>query len=143
MESLKKAKLYSLIGNLIFFACMLLALLAGAFVVTSEDKGVLTLALVLGCAALVLGAVLVYLFRRAAGKHLALAKAEAEAIEAAAEAEAEANAAAPGEDGLTLGFCREIRAYSLPQLRLIAEEQKDEYTEKEMAFILKVIAERE
>ena len=143
MESLKKARLYSLIGNLAFFACILLALLAGAFVVTTEDQGTLTLALVLGCAALVLGAVLVYLFRRAAAGHLAIFKAEAEAIEAAAAAEAEANAAAIGEDGLPVGFCREIRAYSLPQLRLIADEQKDEYSEKEMAFILKVISERE
>ena len=143
MESLKKAKLYSLIGNLVFFACMLLAILAGAFLVTAEDNTTLMLSLCLGGAALVLGGVLVFLFRRAAAGHLALARAEEEAIRAAAEAEAEANAAAPGEDGLPVGFCREIRAYSLPQLRLIADEQKDEYSEKEMAFILKVIAERE
>lgn len=143
MELLKKAKTYALIGNFAFFACMLLALLAGAFVVTSEDKATVTLALVLGGIALVLGAVLVAVFRHVAGKYLALAKAEAEAIEAAAEEEAERNANAIGEDGLPNSFCREIRAYSLPQLRLIAEEQKDEYSEKEMAFILKVIAERE
>ncbi|MBQ9735411.1 MAG: hypothetical protein IJV96_01330 [Clostridia bacterium] len=143
MESLKKARLYSLIGNLVFFACMLLAVLAGAFAATATDNTTLTLSLCLGGAALVLGGVFVYLFRRVAGKHLALAREEEAAIEAAAEAEAEANAAAPGEDGLPTGFCREIRAYSLPQLRLIAEEQKDEYSEKEMAFILKVIAERE
>ena len=36
-------------------------------------------------------------------------------------------------------FCREIRAYSPAQLRLIIDEQKSEYSEEEFAYIQKIL----
>lgn len=125
-------------GNLLFFLCVALALLAGAFGVTAEDKTVLILGLVLCGAFLVLAGVLVYIHSRIADKYRLLAKQDEEALALAAEADIEAFA----EDGLPGLFCREIRGYSPAQLRLILDEQKDEYSPEEYAFIEKVLEEK-
>ena len=63
-------------GNLLFFACVMLSLLAGAFAVTTENKTVLILGLVFCGIFLVLGSVLVFLHSRIAAKYLQAAKAE-------------------------------------------------------------------
>ena len=55
---------------------------------------------------------------------------------------AEADVEAASEDGLPGLFCREIRGYAPAQLRLILDEQKDEYTPEEYAFIEKVLKEK-
>ena len=129
-------------GNLLFFACVMLSLLAGAFAVTTENKTVLILGLVFCGVFLVLGSVLVFLHSRIAAKYLQAAKAE-EAILAQKKAEEnKANIEKFSEDGLPGAFCYEIRGYSAPQLRLILDEQKDEYSPEEYAFIEKVLAQK-
>ena len=125
-------------GNLLFFLCVALALLAGAFGVTAEDKTVLILGLVLCGAFLVLAGVLVYIHSRIADKYRLLAKQDEEASALEAEKDLEAFA----EDGLPALFCREIRGYSPAQLRLILDEQKDEYSPEEYAVIEKVLEEK-
>ncbi len=130
-------------GNLFFFACVMLALLAGAFAVTAENQTVLILGLVLAGVFLVLGAVLVYLHARIVSKYTALAKEEEAVLAKEKEEEAKRNIERFSECGLPGAFCYEIRGYSPAQLRLILDEQKSEYTEAEYAFIEKVLAEKE
>ena len=143
MNNREKAARVATRGNLLFFASVLLALLSGAFAVTTEDKTTLTLGLVVAGVCLVAGSVLVYIHARIAGKYTALAKSEeAEAAKQKAE-EDKKNLEKFSECGLPGAFCYEIRAYSAPQLRLILDEQKDEYTAEEFAFIEKVLAEKE
>ena len=125
-------------GNLLFFLCVALALLAGAFGVTAEDKTVLVLGLALCAFFLVLAGVLVYIHSRIADKYRALVKEE----EAAMQAEKEKDIESFSEDGLPGLFCREIRGYSPAQLRLILDEQKDAYSPAEYAFIEKVLEEK-
>lgn len=142
MSNKEKAARAATRGNLLFFACVMLALLSGAFGVAAEDQTTRIIGFVLCGVCLVLGGVLVYLHSRIADKYKALAK-EDEAIRAKREAEeAERNIAAFAEDGLPGLFCREIRGYSPAQLRLILDEQKDEYTPEEYAFIEKVLEEK-
>ncbi len=129
-------------GNLFFFACVMLALLSGAFAVTAENKTRLILGLSFAGAFLVLGGVLVYIHSRIVGKYTALAKREEAQAAALAEEEARKNIEAFSEDGLPGAFCHEIRGYSPAQLRLILDEQRDEYTEEEYAFIEKVLSEK-
>ena len=129
-------------GNLLFFGCVLLAILAGAFAATATDSLVLTLSLVLCGVFLVLACVLVYLHSRIADKYKKLAKAERDALAAKEAEEAEKNIEAFSEDGLPGAFCREIRGYSPAQLRLILDEQKDDYSQEEYAFIEKVEKEK-
>ena len=129
-------------GNLFFFGCILLAVLAGAFAVTAEDQTTLILGFVFTGVFLVLAAVLVYIHSRIAGKYTALAKEEEALLAKAAEEEAQRNLEAFSEDGLPGAFCREIRGYSPAQLRLILDEQKDEYSKEEYAFIEKVLKEK-
>ena len=125
-------------GNLLFFGCIMLALLAGAFGVTAGDRAVMIASFVLCGAFLVLAGVLVYIHSRIADKYRAKAKEEEAAQNAAAAEKIEAL----GEDGLPGLFCREIRGYSPAQLRLILDEQKDEYSPEEYAFIEKVLEEK-
>ena len=121
---------------------VMLALLSGAFAATAEKQAVLILGLSLAGVFLVLGCVLVYLHSRIAGKYTALAKEEEAVLAAHAAEEAKKNIEALSEDGLPGAFCHEIRGYSPAQLRLILDEQKDEYTEEEYAFIEKVLSEK-
>ena len=143
MNNREKAARASSRGYLFFFACVMLALLAGAFAVTAENQTTLIVGLSLAGVFLVLGSVLVYVHSRIAGKYNLLAKAEEEEAAKAKAEEAKRNIEKFSEDGLPGAFCYEIRGYSAPQLRLILDEQKDEYTEKEYAFIEKVLAEKE
>ena len=138
-ENRKKAATLSARGNALFFACILLSVLCFAFAVTAENTAVLVLGWVGGGVLLVLGAILVFLLSRAASRYAALAKGEEESALAAQKAARDA----VGEDGLPAEFCAEIRDYSAPQLRLILEEQKDEYTEAEYAYIEKTLAKKE
>ena len=125
-------------GNLLFFGCVMLALLAGAFAATAEGKTTLILGFVFCGVFLVLGCVLVYVHSRIADKYKMAACQE----EALAKEAAEADIEAASEDGLPGLFCREIRGYAPAQLRLILDEQKDEYTPEEYAFIEKVLKEK-
>ena len=129
-------------GNLLFFASVMLALLAGAFAVTAENQTTLILGLVLCGVFLVLGSVLVFLHSRIVAKYTAAAKLEEAALAEAKEKEDRENIEKFAEDGLPGAFCYEIRGYSPAQLRLILDEQKDEYSPAEYAFIEKVLAEK-
>ncbi|MBE6656072.1 MAG: hypothetical protein E7609_04295 [Ruminococcaceae bacterium] len=129
-------------GNLFFFACVMLALLAGAFAATAENKTMLILGLSFAGVFLVLGGVLVYIHSRIVGKYMALAKEEEAALAARAAEEERKNIETFSEDGLPGAFCYEIRGYSPAQLRLILDEQRGEYTEEEYAFIEKVLSEK-
>ena len=142
MNNREKAARAAQRGNLLFFASVLLALLAGAFAVTAENQTTLILSLVLAGVFLVLGAVLVYLHARVRARYDALAKEEEAVLAAEAEEEARKNIEKFSECGLPGAFCREIRGYSPAQLRLILEEQKDEYTPEEYAFIERVLSEK-
>ena len=134
----EKAARASMRGNLLFFVCILLALVAGAFGVTAENRVVLIVGLVACGLFLVLACVLVYLHSRIADKYKAKAREDAARAKAAEAEDVEASS----EDGLPGAFCREIRSYSPAQLRLILDEQKDEYSAEEYAFIEKVLAEK-
>lgn len=142
MTNLEKAARAASRGNLLFFACVMLALLSGAFAATAEDKTTLILGFVFCGVFLVLGCVNVYLHSRVADKYKQLAKEEEAALAAKQKEEEEKNIEAFAEDGLPGLFCREIRGYSPAQLRLILDEQKDEYTPEEYAFIEKVLEEK-
>ena len=48
-----------------------------------------------------------------------------------------------GEDGLPGEFCAQMRAYNAAQLRLILDEQMELYTPEEVAYIKKVLAEKD
>lgn len=122
-------------GNLFFFAAVMLALLSGAFAVTAKNQLTLIISLSLCGVLLVVGCVTVYLHSRIASRYACLAKEEEEKSAAPVEDFA--------EDGLPSDFCREIRGYSVAQLRLILSEQKEEYTAEEFAFIQKVLSEKE
>lgn len=138
-ENRKKAATLSARGNALFFACILLSVLCFAFAVTAENTAVLVLGWVGGGVLLVLGGLLVFLFSRAASRYAALAKEEETAVAAREKAERDA----VGEDGLPAAFCAEIRDYSAAQLRLILEEQKEEYTDAEYAYIKKTLVKKE
>ena len=142
MENRIKAARVSTRGNLLFFLMMMLALLAGAYAATSDDQTQLIIGLVLAGVFLVVGGVLVFVHSRIASRYMALAK-EEEARDAARKKEEEQkNLEKFAEDGLPGAFCYEIRGYSAAQLRLILDEQEDEYTPEEFAFIKKVLAEK-
>ena len=142
MNNREKAARTASRGNLLFFASVLLAILSGAFAATANDQTTLILGLVFTGIFLVLGALLVFVHSRVAGKYTALAKEEEAAKALEAEEEAKRNIEAFSEDGLPGAFCHEIRGYSPAQLRLILDEQKDEYTPEEYAFIEKVLSEK-
>ena len=143
MNNRQKAARASQRGNLLFFGCLLLALLCGAFAATSDNKTALIVGLCLAAAFLIVGCVLVYLHSRIVSRYVAAAKEEEERLAAEQRAEDECNLEKFAEDGLPGAFCYEIRGYSAPQLRLILDEQEDEYTPEEFAYIKKVLAEKE
>jgi len=131
---LARARAVNVIGMIFFFASVLFSIFEFAVGVTAiGDAGredFVISGFVLGAAALIFGLFGAYLFHEVAAVFLTFAKAEQE----------KADAAFRGEDGLPEAFCREIRAYSPAQLRLILEEQKDEYSQEEYAYIQKILA---
>lgn len=144
MQNRIKAALIMKRANLLFFGCMLLALLAGAFIVTADGNALqLGLAIAFCALFLIAGGLIVLFHGRAAARYTALAKEEEAREREEQEEEAARNLEVFSEDGLPGAFCREIRTYSAPQLRLIVSEQEDEYTPEEFAFIKKVLAEEE
>ena len=133
MHPIVRAARLRLIGNLCFFVGILASIVFFALAVSEVTTA---LWYILGGVLLIAAAVSVALFRSFAAKQ--------EEIGRAMLAEAEAKApTAPPADGLSAAFCDEMRAYSAPQLRLILDEQKDEYSPAEYAFIQKLLAEKE
>ncbi len=122
------------VGKIFFFFAMLFAILEFAIAVSSvgvEGKSDTMLqGFVLGGAALVFSVFGVFLFSQVEAVFLAFAEADAK----------KAMEEFPGEDGMTGDFCREMYSYTPAQLRLILDEQKDEYTPEEYAYIEKVLA---
>lgn len=133
MHPLSRAALLRLIGNICFFAFILISIVFFALAVSAVTT---VLWYILGGLFLIAAAVSVALFRSFAAKQEEIGRAML------AEAEAEVPTAPPA-DGLSAAFCDEMRAYSAPQLRLILDEQKDEYSPAEYAFIQKLLAEKE
>ncbi len=133
MHPMIRAARLRLIGNLCFFAAVLASIVFFALAVSEVTTA---LWYILGGVLLIVAAVSVALLRLAAGKQ--------EEIGRAMVAEAEAKAPpTPPADGLSAAFCDEMRAYSVPQLRLILDEQRDEYSPEEYAFIQKLLAEKQ
>lgn len=135
MKHLSRARLTNTVGKIFFFLSVLFSLYEFSLGVTNvgENTAVATGGFVLGSAALVFGLFGAFLFYEVSALFLSLAEKEAKEREEKWQ----------GEDGLSAAFCREIRAYSAPQLRLIRDEQKDEYSEKEFAYIEKILALKE
>ncbi len=142
MDNRTKAARASALGNGLFFAAVMLALLSGAFAATAQNETTLLLGLILCGVFLIGGAVAVFLCSRRAGRYMALVKEEEAKAAAEREAFEKANLEGFAEDGLPGAFCREIRGYSPAQLRLILDEQASEYTAEEFAFIEKVLSEK-
>ena len=144
MENRIKAARTMTRANLLFFGCMLLAVLAGAFAVTANGSTVrLVISLVVLVLFLIAGAVIVLVHYRVASRYLSLAKEEEARLAATKREEEERTLDSLSEDGLPGEFCREIRGYSPAQLRLILDDQSEEYSAEEFAFIQKVLAEEE
>ena len=142
MDNRMKAAKASALGNGLFFAAVMLALLSGAFAATAKNELTLILGLVFCGVFLALGCVAVFLCSRRAAHFTALVKAEEEKAAKEREAWELHNLESLAEDGLPGAFCREIRSYSPAQLRLILDEQAGEYTAEEFAFIEKVLTEK-
>lgn len=131
MKHLQRARLTHTVGRIFFLFATLFAIYEYALGATNVgiDAKTATGGFVLGSAALIFGLFGVFLFHQVANVFLTFAEAEAKAAEESF----------PGEDGLPAAFCREIRSYSPAQLRLILDEQKDEYSEEEFAYIQKIL----
>ena len=143
MTNREKAARISTRGNLCFFGSIFLALFAGALGATSTNQTTMIVALSVCGAFLVLGGVLVYLHSRAASRYMVLAREEEARLAEEKRLAEERDLEKFSEDGLPGAFCYEVRKYSAPQLRLIIDEQEDEYTPEEFAFIKKVLAEKD
>ena len=143
MTNREKAARTSTRGNLLFFGCIFVALFAGAWGATAKTQTMMIIALVLCGVFLVLGGVLVYLHSRAVSRYMKAAREEEARLAEEKRLEDERNLEKFSEDGLPGAFCYEIRKYSVPQLRLIIDEQESEYTPEEFAFIKKVLAEND
>lgn len=132
MKHLSRARLTNTVGKIFFLFAVLFALYEYAVGVTAvgENAELATQGFVLGSVSLIFGLFGAFLFYELS--HVFMTFAEAEAKKAEAEWQ--------GEDGLPAAFCLEIRAYSPAQLRLIIDEQKGEYSEKEFAYIQKIHA---
>jgi hypothetical protein len=136
MKHLASARLTNTVGKIFFLASVLFSIFEYATAVTAvgaegAEHTVMT-GFVLGSAALIFGIFGAFLFHQVSSVFLTFAEAEAKKAEEAFE----------GEDGLPAAFCLEIRAYSPAQLRLILDEQKDEYSAEEFAYIEKILAEK-
>ncbi len=125
------------IGKLFFVFSVLFALEQGAFGavnVGSENEALRAFAgqsFVIAAFALLVGALGVFVMSELALRYEERDKQAAEAR------------LSKGEDGLSGEFCVQIRGYNEAQLRLILDEQGDLYNEAEIAFIKKVLAEKE
>lgn len=128
-----KTALLSGLTKGVFFLLCLLSVLGFAFAVTYYDKEggktLATVGLVCGIVLLLGAALSAALFSRAAAK---VRKEAEEALHALYE----------GEDGLPKEFCLSIREETVENLKAILEEQKENYTEEEYAFIAKVYEEK-
>ncbi len=131
MKHLSRARLTNTVGKIFFLFAVLFSLYEYAVGVTAlgENAELAAQGFVLGSASLVFGLFGAFLFHELSAVFMTFAEAEAKKAEAEWE----------GEDGLPAAFCLEIRAYSPAQLRLIIDEQKDEYSEKEFAYIQKIL----
>ena len=131
MKHLDRARLANTVGKIFFLFVVLFAVYEYAVGVTNVgvNAALSTNGFVIGTASLVFGLFGAFLFHQVSALFLTFAEAEVKAAEESF----------PGEDGLDGAFCREIRAYSPAQLRLILDEQKDEYSEKEFAYIQKIL----
>ena len=132
-KNLSAARLVNTVCKIFFLFAVLFSVFCFAIGVTSvgvegkEDIAMIGFAV--GIGALVLSLFVVFLFHMVEGIY-----------RAAAEADAKKQLEEfPGEDGMSGDFCREIFSYSPAQLRLILDEQKDEYTPEEYAYIQKVL----
>ena len=132
MKHLSRARLTNTVGKIFFLFAVLFSLYEYAVGVTSisTSSALATQGFVLGTVSLIFGLFGAFLFHEVSALFLSLAEEEAK----------KADEAWQGEDGLPAAFCREIRGYSAAQLRLIIDEQKDEYSEKEFAYIEKILA---
>ena len=132
MKHLSRARLTNTVGKIFFFLTVLFAAYEYAIGVTSigTDPTRVTSGFLGGSVALVLGLFGVFLFHQVAYLFLALYEEEVKKAEEAFE----------GEDGLSAAFCREILSYSPAQLRLIIDEQREEYSEEEFAYIQKILS---
>lgn len=142
MDPRAKAHLIDTVGKIFFVFAVAVTLAFAAFGVAyvETEPALGALAFVAAGAVLFLSLFVVFLFKQIEAPYAEEAKrAQAEAEERRRAEEA----AMPGEDGLPAPFCREINGYSLPQLRLILDEQKDEYSPEEYAYIEKVYARKE
>ena len=117
----------------VFFILCLLSILGFAFAVTYYDKAdgktTAVIGLLSGILLLVAAAVSAALLSRTAAR----------ARDAAAVA---VNALYEGEDGLPKEFCLAIREETVENLKIILEEQGEDYTPEEYAFVAKVYEEK-
>ncbi len=133
-KNLSRARTINTVGKIFFFLAMLFAVLLFAIAVTSvgvagkEDTALF--GFVLGGGALIFSVFGVFLFSQIEAVFLGFAEADAK----------KAMEEFPGEDGMTGDFCREMFSYTPAQLRLILDEQKEDYTPEEYAYIEKVLA---
>ena len=132
MKHLSRARLTNTVGKIFFFLAVLFAIYEYALGVTNigVNPTLVTSGFVGGSVALVLALFGAFLFHQLAAVFLTFYEEELKKAEEAFE----------GEDGVSAAFCREILAYSPGQLRLIIDEQKDEYSEAEFAYIQKILA---
>ena len=132
MKHLSRARLTNTVGKIFFLAAVLFALYEYAVGITNvgTNTPLATQGFVLGTVSLIFGLFGAFLFYEVSALFLTFAEQEAKKAEEEWQ----------GEDGLPAAFCREIRAYSPAQLRLIIDEQKDAYSAQEFAYIEKILA---
>lgn len=124
-----RANLFAGLTKAVFGILCLLSILGFAFAVSYYDreggKTTAIIGLVAGIVLLVGAAVSAALLSRVAARAKVAAT---RAVDALYE----------GEDGLQREFCLAIRGETVENLKTILEEQKDDYTPEEYAFIAKV-----
>ena len=132
-QHLSRARTLNIVGKIFFFCVVLFSVYEFAVAVTYFGKEgmeeIVNQGFVFGGASLVFGLFGAFAFHQIEAVFLHFAEEEAK----------KAMAEFPGEDGLSGDFCREIFSYSPAQLRLILDEQEDEYTPEEFAYIRKVL----
>ncbi len=128
-ELVARADLFASLTKVVFFLLCILSVLGFAFAVTYYDKAdgkaIAIIGLVAGIVLLVAAAVSAALLSRAASRAKAAATVAVDALY-------------EGEDGLPKEFCLSIRQDTVENLKMILEEQKEDYTPEEYAFIAKV-----
>ena len=125
----QKAARLSSLTKIVFFLLCILSILGFAFAVTYYDRAdgdtVALIGLIAGIALLAGAAISAFFLSRATARAYEIAKAACDA-------------AYDGEDGLDRDFCLSIREETVENLKTILEEQKEDYTPEEYAFIAKV-----